>query len=253
MIERDKHILCIKNIFHDTQSITMPSVAGFVHTIYIVKTANKKYICRFSNKTTAQHNQAISKLLLAHNINVPDVSIRYFEDMCCETYPFLNGKTLHERMLEGISDQEKARIYEQLFDWSCKIASVKYNSGEIMGNSNKLSKIVTKIFGLINHNEPKVLSHIDLNTKNIILDSKDNICALIDLDSVDERNFSTMFTSMISCAKSSGYTPEAIIKKYIDTTPKSIISIRNQIKIYHCLRQLYINIVCKHMLNSRNK
>ena len=85
MIKKDKQILCIKNIFHDILSITMPAVPGFAHAVYIVKTTDNKYICRFSNKATAKHNLNISKLLLSRNIKVPDVSVHEFEDLCCET------------------------------------------------------------------------------------------------------------------------------------------------------------------------
>ena len=253
MIERDRHILCIKNIFHDTQSITMPSVSGFMHAIYIVKTADKKYICRFSKETTARHNQAVSELLLKNNINVPDVSVHHFEDMCCETYPFLNGKTLHERMLEGISDQEKARIYEQLFDLSCKIASVKYDSERVVLHENLFAKMADKVFALLNPYEKRVLAYADLNTRNILLDKDDNVCALIDLDSIDECNFSFGFVAMISYAKSAGYIPKDLIKKYIATHPKSRVSINKQIQTYNFLVQLYMNIIRKHMLKIKGK
>lgn len=253
MIERDRQILCIKNLFHDVQSITMPSVAGLVHTTYIVKAADKKYICRFSKNTTAQHNLAVSKLLLANNIKVPDVSVYHFEDMCCETYPFLDGKTLHERMLEGFSDKEKNKIYEQLFDLSCKIASIQYDSVKVNSHENIFAKTADKVFSLANPHEKKVLAYADLNTKNVLLDKDDNVCALIDLDSVNARNFSFGFISMMSCAKSAGFIPKDLIKKYIATRPKTRISIQKQIQIYNFFIRLYINVIRKHMLNSRNK
>ena len=94
MFQKDKQILCIKNIFHDIKSITMPAIQGINHTVYIVKTNDKKYICRFSSPETAQHNFNVSKLLLDNGINVPDVSIHKFQDMYCESYAFLEGKTL---------------------------------------------------------------------------------------------------------------------------------------------------------------
>ena len=92
----------------------MPAIQGINHTVYIVKTNDKKYICRFSSPETAQHNFNVSRLLLTNNINVPDVSIHKFQDVYCETYAFLEGKTLHERTLEGISDGKKKKIYAQL-------------------------------------------------------------------------------------------------------------------------------------------
>ena len=212
MIKRDKQILCIKHVFKDVQSITVPAVSGFVHNVYIVKSADKKYICRFSDKTTAEHNFRISKLLLSYNINVPDISINKFGDMYYEVYPFIKGKTLHERILEGMSDEAKDKVYEQLFNLSYRIAAVQYEPNSIPRNNNMLAKIVTKIFDKLNAHEPKVLTHTDLNAKNIILDEEDNISALLDLDSITDRSFSAAFVSMRSCAKAAGYTPKKLIK-----------------------------------------
>lgn len=253
MIKNDKHILQIKNIFYDIKSITMPAIQGCNHAVYIVKTNNKKYICRFSSPETAKHNFYVSRLLLANNINVPDVSIHQFQDMYCETYAFLEGKTLHERILEGISDDKKNKIYEQLYDLSCKIASIQYDSKKVNSHENIFAKMTDKLFSLANPHDKKVLVYADLNVKNILLDQDDNVCALIDLDSIDERNFSFGFVSMMSCAKSAGYIPQETIKKYLATRQKTRVNIQKQIHIYNFLVQVYINVFRKHMLNFKGK
>ena len=231
----------------------MPAVPGFAHAVYIVKTTDNKYICRFSNKATAKHNLNISKLLLSRNIKVPDVSVHEFEDLCCETYPFIDGKTFYERMLEGITDKEKDKIYEQLFDLSHKIASVQYDSKSVNSHENIFAKTAEKMFAFVNPHEKKALAYADLNTKNVLLDKNDNVCALLDLDSVDERNFSFGFVSMMCSTKTGGYFSKKTVEKYTLTHPKSRLSMQKQIQIYNCLIWLYINIIRKHMLNLKAK
>lgn len=254
MNKRYKQILYIKNIFHDVKSITIPVVQGFVHKVYIVKTKeNKKYICRFSNQITAQHNFYVSKLLISNNIKAPEISLHKFEDIYCETYPFLEGDTLYQRLLVGISPTKIDKIYQQLFDLLCKISDLKYDSKSVCSHENILAKMANKFFCVANPQEKNVLTPIDLNPKNILLDKDDNVCALLDLDSIDKRNFSYSFVSMMSWAKTSDYIPQDLIEKYSSTHPKPNINIRKQIQIYNFLVRLYIDIVRKHMLNFKGK
>lgn len=253
MIDNNRQILFIKNIFHDIQSITMPVVSGFGRNVYIVKTADKKYVCKFSDIATAKRNLYVSKLFLANNINVPDISIHNSDDICCETYPFIEGKTFHERILEGMSQEEQDKVYNQIFDLMHKIATVQCDSKNMLSGKHLLAKIVIKAFDMMNPKEQKTLGHADLNTKNVILDSNDNICALIDLDSVYLCNFVFMFVSMVSCAKMSGYVPQKLIDNYIASNTKSLVPIKKQIQTYHFLRELYIKTLYKQMLNSKGK
>lgn len=231
----------------------MPAIQGLNHTVYIVKTNDKKYICRFSSPETAKHNFNVSKLLLDNSINVPDVSIHQFQDMYCETYAFLAGKTLHERILEGVADDQKNKIYEQLYDLLCKIASIQYDSKKVNSHENIFAKMTDKLFSLANPHDKKVLAYADLNVKNILLDQDDNVCALIDLDSIDERNFSFGFVSMMSCAKSAGYIPKELVKKYLATRQKTRVNIQKQIQLYNFLVYLYTDIFRKHILNFKSK
>lgn len=253
MNKSDKHISAIKQVYKNAESISGIKIAGYVHDVYVVEDSGQKYICRFSDKTTAQYDLHISKLLLSNNIPVPNISVHNFQDLYFETYNFINGKTLYERITEGISDEAKGKIYKQLFNWSLKISGIPYSPIKNPKESVWI-KCIKYLFCLTNPHEKPVLCHFDLHEKNVILDENDNVKALIDLDSVNLYTPTFAFTSMMAHAKRHGYTPDELITKYEQITkPRPIISVRNQINIYYYLLCFYIDFLRKHILNSKIK
>lgn len=200
---QDKHFLTIKQIYPDTISVTKPVTAGLAHDVYITETKNNKYICRFSTKTVAMHNLQISNLLTSNNIPVPKITVHEFKDYCCETYPFISGKTLHECILEGLSTDKLDNVYKQLFDMSYKISNIPCNN--ILPASTTLaSNVLRKLIAFVNPSEQK-LCHIDLHAKNILLNEQYDICAILDLDAFIQENIFVSYFIMMRDAKTYGY------------------------------------------------
>ena len=249
MDKKDKHIYAIKQIYKNAESISGVNIAGYIHDVYIVKDSGQKYICRFSDKITAQYDLHISKLLLSNNICVPNISVHKFQDLYFETYNFISGKTFHERIIEGISDESKDRIYKQLFNLSVKISKIPYRPIKSPNESVWL-KCLRSLFHTINAHEKRTLCHFDLHTKNVILDNNDNVMALIDLDSINLYKPTFAFVSMMAHAKRHGYQSNELIKEYEKTIKKKpIISVQSQVNIYYYILCFYIDFLRKHMLN----
>jgi len=203
MKKQDEHFLNIKKIYPGVTSVTKPIVSGLIHNVYIVDCANGKYICRFSKKDVAEHNLQISNLLQTHNIAAPRVSIYNCGKTYCETYPFIPGKTLYERLLEGLSDDKKDNVYRQLFDISYKIENIPY--ADIRATPIPLfSKCLRKVISVLNPSKKK-LCHTDLHAKNVILDEKDNVRAILDLDSILPERISVARFIIMKDAKRYGY------------------------------------------------
>ena len=206
----DKYFSDIKQIFPDTITITEPPVLGLAHTVYIVERAKGKYICRFSNKIVAEHNLKVSNILKTYRIKAPRVSIHDCGKYYCETYPFISGKTLYERLQEGLSGEKLDNVYRQIFDISYKIEKIPCKDVEktpIPFSSDFLRRTVS----FLNPSKKK-LCHTDLHAKNIILDENDNVRAILDLDAVCCDYVSAAHFIIMKNAKKYGYDINKLFK-----------------------------------------
>ena len=234
----EKHILNIKQIYPQSIEISQPAVRGFAHDLYIVKTAqNDKIVCRFASKTTAEHDLYVSKLLNSNGITVPDISLCNFGEEYCETYPLIAGKTLYERIHSGISHEKLDNVYNQLFQISYKMAQIPYEFSEKV--SVPLTAKTAIIFCKLLNSGTVGLGHTDLIAKNILLDDSDNICALLDLDSVYPESMSFVIINMLREARHYGYD----IRKLIPLCDKNhikprLLGIAPQAKIYSAAKSL---------------
>ena len=252
MNKQDKQFLNIKKIYPNTTFVFRPFTQTTIHDVYIIESLGKKYICRFSDKFVAQHNLQVSKILTDYKIPVPVVSVYNFGDCWCETYPFIYGKTLHERLIEGLSGNKLDNIYCQLFEFFDNISNIpsdKINSVPI----SLTSKIIRKTFDLLNPSDKK-LCHTDLQSKNIILNESDDIRALIDLDSVMPGNLSFAKMKTINDAQIHGYD---IHKFETICTNLDIKKLEKQIKNYNllssCYKVVFPELVRKQLLKIRVK
>lgn len=254
MNKKDEHILYIQKIFHNVQSITLPVISGVMHPIYIVDTKEKKYICRFSDKRTALYNVKISKLLQSHGIKAPEISVANEQNTFCEIYPFIHGKTFRERIIEGMSKEQQNAVFKQLYDMSYKINQIKTNI-TFTSYLPWYSYLITKLFDILNLNEQNMLTHTDLHPGNVILDKQDNVCALLDLESVYLCKPALSFIKLINFISN---LPETLRQELIDSynkqyPSKRLLPIETQIKLYHKIYWLRTTALVKHILNLKTK
>lgn len=253
----EKQILDIKKIYPNNIGIYEPFNKGFVHNIYIVKDKdNNEFVCRFSSENIAKHNSYVSKLLNSNGIKVPDVSLYNFGEEYCETYPFIKGKLLYERIQEGISKDKMENVYKQLFDISYKMAQIPYNFDKKI--EIPLTAKVAIIFSKILNSTTNALCHTDLNFKNIVLDNDDNVCALLDLDGVLSESMAFVFINTLRTPYYYGYGIETLTPlcrpEYIK--PR-LFGIKTQTKLYSavrvCAKKILGKAVIKQLLKIKVK
>lgn len=252
MNTKDDNLLKIKQIYPQLSAIYKPATIGNMHDVYIVEQGSDKFICRFTDSLTAIHNLKVSCSLSAHNIPVPKTEVFAFDGDWCETYPLIVGKTLHERLMEGLKGEKLDNIYQQLINISRKISEVPYDA-TFNNTAPIISKIARKIFASLNPSDKKLV-HADLHAKNIVLDNEDNICAILDLDDICPESSSVADIGIMKGAKSYGYT----IQKFKDFGIKCDTNkIEKQLKVFFALRKAYYAMFSdcfrKRILNIRTK
>lgn len=252
MKKQDKHFIYIKQLYPLATSVVKPITVGLMHDIYITESQNQKFVCRFSDKIVAQHNLEISKLLNQYGIPAPKVSIHNCGDCWCETYPFIPGKTLHERILEGLSDEKLDAVYHQMFDISYKISEIPYKNIKPIPMPF-VSKFLRKSISCLNLSQKK-LCHTDLHAKNIILDEQDNVRAILDLDAFYTESMTVAYFVMLKDSQTYGYDlnrlNEILNKLNIRNIGTHINIINTATKMYHfmfpeCLRKQLLKIRVK--------
>lgn len=238
MNKQNEQISTIKKFSGEKTIVYKPKLCGIIHDVYIAENGDTKTVYRFGNKITAKHNLFASQKLKSIGLTVPDVSIHDIDGQCFETYPFLEGKTFHERIIEGMSPEKQDTVYKQLFDISYQISTIPYDEQfELkMPLVLKTTSLVFKLCGVKN----KKLYHTDLHAKNVILDNQDNVCALIDLDAVYPEYFSVVLIRLIKDAQKYGYDTEKL-KTFSKSAYKQIdfLNLEKQIKIYSGLRNTF--------------
>jgi len=247
---QDEHIFKIKQIYPQSIDISRPVIKGLAHDLYIVNTEqNKKFVCRFSQQTIAEHNLYISHLLNSNGIKVPEISLYKFDQEYCEIYPFINGKTLYQRLSEGISNKKIYSIYNQLFEISYKISQIPYNFNQNI-KVPLTAKIAIMFCKLLNSGKI-ALCHTDLNSKNIILDDQDNIRALLDLDSVYPESLAFAFINALREAHHYGYDIRTLETCYNKTYVNSrIFGVNFQAKLYSMLKTFGEMLFSERMLKQ---
>jgi hypothetical protein len=248
--DQNTHILNIKQLYPENTNISRPVSRGLVHDVYIVETKyNDKFVCRFSSPKTAKHNLYVSNLLNSNGIRVPDVSLHKFDEEYCETYPFIIGNTLFERIQQGVSEEKLDDIYRQIFDICYTISKIPYNfdSDLYVPVTAKIAKKFFKAFNV----SPVALCHTDLNAKNIVLDNQDNVYALLDLDAVYPESMAFTLINLVKEAHLFGYNTKKIASLYYqnDVKPK-IISINTQAQLYSALKQIGRLLLPEHVLKQ---
>ena len=256
MNTQNERISTIKKLSGEKTVVYKPELLGIAHDIYIAENGGNKTVYRFENEITAKHNLFASQKLKAIGLSVPDVSIHNVDGQYFETYPFIEGKTFHERIIEGMSPEKQDMIYKQLFDISYRISNIPYNEQfELkLPLVLKATSLLFKICGV----KHKKLYHTDLHAKNVILDSQDNICGPIDLDAVYPEYFSVVLIHLIKDAKTYGYDTEKL-KYFSKSAYKQIdfLNLEKQMKLYSGIRntfRLFVNdFMYKQLLKIRIK
>lgn len=232
MKENYDYISQIKKLYCEDVNISQPLFIGQNHPLYIAETKHSKTVFRFSAPDCAYRNFHLSNLLRKYNIPVPDVQICRFDDnIYCEKYPFIEGKTLYERHNQGISSKTIEKVYSQLCQICYQMSQIPVQ--EFVALNLPVCK--TDVFFRLLNRSHRVVGHNDLNDKNILLDQDDNVCAIIDLDSISLKPFEFFMILVFEIAQEKEYEYNvASIKDFCPSIyrEQDFLNLSRQYKIY---------------------
>ncbi len=205
------YIDAIRSVYPQAKNIRQPDVIGRVGTVLLAETDEGTTVCKFNDMNIIQHNYKISQLLRQLDVSVPKIKTHMFCDAFFETYKYCPDKTLHEFIQQGISKKQIFDIYKQTMYAQKEISEIPHKKLDLgwgkyayeIFTYNKMQiapKITTKIKGclyrMFSTKGQQVLSHNDIQPKNLLVNNDMQLTALIDLDSVAlcNENFSVLQT-----------------------------------------------------------
>lgn len=245
------YIRKIKPLYSEKVQISQPCYNGEVRPVYIVKTQTHNTVFRFSEETCAFINFKLSQTLSKYGIPVPQTSVHRISGEYCEIYPFIEGMTLHEKIINNqINTEQLYSVFKQLVELSVKISQIPFEWTDKIHLATCNVFLVNCFFELVQPSMFK-LCHTDLNAKNIVIDKDNNVAGLLDLDAVRPSHFNTMFARICLCAKQYGLDENKIIEMYPKDYVKSLYKIldtKKQISLYNNFAKAYCKIRHKPML-----
>lgn len=169
-------------------------------SLFITEELGIKYIYKISDPKTALHTLMLSQLLLKNGITVPDSKIFIVSGQYFEKYEILDGTPASSMLAYNLlSHNEICKLLRQAFTVDKKISEINTDSIKFKSELNlwdrrkhhhikQYGKMIANAYYLPNKKRMTrghiALHHFDLNPSNILLDKKNNVSAILDLDSL---------------------------------------------------------------------
>lgn len=231
MLKEQDVFSVISNIIPHLHSINRPSLQGSLRSVFIAKSIDGLFACKFNHRDLAQKNEIISKTMLAAGINVPDIKIYTERGFFIEIYKLIPGKTLYEHIGNGLTNEKIQYVYHDIVDAFIKMDSLpaKALEGLKCKNTDQVAKanisdtnnlvtasIFSKAIKLVNDcsNKDKGLYHCGITPKNVILSDNGNFRAVLDLDeaAIADKNYA--FGMMVAKYQQLGQNINDLIDYY---------------------------------------
>ena len=222
----------VYHAFHGVINIRYPNVRGAQNNVLFVKTNEGDYAAKFINRDMALKNSAAARLMSARGIPVPETRIFNCNGTWIERYPLISGKTLHEQVRTGMSDEQIRRAYEDILTHfvamenipverfvtdakSRKFHDMAYENIKIT-NGTVMATFMRPLTYLANCGRSRntVLSHSDITPKNVIVDENGRLVSFLDLVGVTWCNGSFAFAVMADKWRELGFNPKELYDKY---------------------------------------
>lgn len=228
-----KYFSIIRSVIPYAYDIKQPKVQGSLRSVFIVKSIDGTFVCKFNHRDLALKNAAVSKVFNEAGINVPNMSVAQHDGTWMEVYKLIPGKTLYEHVGAGLSDEKLQYIYHSIVDYFAKMDAL--SPAELNGQRINLTHQVAKInisdtnnavFGTLfsgavrlmnNYGRDTIgLYHCGMTPKNIILDDNAEFSGFVDMDeaAVADKNYA--FGMMAAKYKQLGHNPMDLVYYYED-------------------------------------
>lgn len=191
----------IYHTFRDVLDIRYPTYPGQQNNLLFVKTTGGEYVAKFNVLDMVLKNCTVSRVMKQAGIPVPEIKIGKYQNTLFEYYPMIYGKTLFERILDGMPPAVIRRAFDDILtqfikmdDLNCRALNVskctkahETFSVHIKNTSSSVAALIYRsIVYLINHysTQDVKLYHYDITPKNVIIDENGKLISFLDLDGV---------------------------------------------------------------------
>lgn len=217
----------VKSAHPAVHTVQQPVVRGS-NKVMIAETTDEKLVFKFTAAEIARRNEQIGIELHRSALPVPKSSVATHNIYHFEVYPYIQGKTLFQRVGEGMNFSKINNVYEEMIDLvnsMSEIATASFDTidfkyfhditrANLARTSNPIvGNIVSTAVRFMNSGEQGIY-HFGLTPKNILLDNNDKLIALLDLDEVAIGNENYMFGTMLEAYKRLGGNAKYLFDAY---------------------------------------
>lgn len=222
----------VYHAFHGVIDIRYPNMRGAHNNVLFVKTNEGDYTTKFISHDMALKNSAAARLMSAHGIPVPESRILNCGDAWIERYPLIPGKTLHEQVRIGMSEEQIRRAYEDILTHFVAMENIPISKFVVAAktrevhnmayenvkatNGTVMATVMRPLAYLANCGRSRntALLHSDITPKNVIVDENGRLVSFLDLDGVTLCNRSYAFAVMADKWRELGFNPTELYDKY---------------------------------------
>lgn len=229
----------IRSVIPYAYSIAQPDVPGSLRSVFIVKSVDGSFVCKFNHRELAVKNAVAGNSLRIRGITAPNIGIYNYNNYWMEVYPMIPGKTLYEYIGDGLSDEQIKHVYKNIVDVFAKMDSIdvsvlrdtQYKYSYQVAKTN-ISDANNATFGSLFAGAVRLMNngtagdigvyHCGITPKNVLLDDNGNFKALIDLDEVAIADKNYAFAMMAAKYQKMGYNITDLIDYYENQTGRAL-------------------------------
>lgn len=216
------------NILRDSMycvsDIQVPHIQGNSNKVFIVKTPNDDYVCKFNETQNLNKDMAVNQLYHKHGINMPNLQLKSAAGHLFEFYKFIPGRTMFEHLMDDISTESIQKIYANLIAQFIKMSNI--SKKEII----QICAAHKNIIHIGNKDNNTSLSdfltdgiyHCDMTPKNIILNDAGEFVSLIDYSKISFVDKHYAFSRMALPYHKMGFDIEDLINAHNNNADKQL-------------------------------
>ena len=231
MFDKTKYFSAVRSVIPYAFDICQPRIQGSLRSVFIVKSADGDFICKFNHREMAIKNATVASVLLDHGVPAPQISVHNYKEFWFELYPMIRGQTLYEYVGQGMNYIKMQHAYKSLVDGFARMDEInvsalndlKYKYTHQVAKQNITdtnNRIMANVFSgavrLMNRgtNAHMGVYHCGITPKNVILDENGKFAALLDLDEVAIADINYAFAMMAGKYQKIGNNPMDLVDYY---------------------------------------
>ncbi len=231
MFDKTKYFSAVRSVIPYAFDICQPRIQGSLRSVFIVKSADGDFICKFNHREMAIKNATVASVLLDHGVPAPQISVHNYKEFWFELYPMIRGQTLYEYVGQGMNYIKMQHAYKSLVDGFARMDEInvsalndlKYKYTHQVAKQNITdtnNRIMANVFSgavrLMNRgtNAHMGVYHCGITPKNVVLNENADLMGLLDMDevSIADRNYA--FAMMAAKYQQFGYDVMDLVNYY---------------------------------------